>query len=37
MNVEELKGSIDRMGVESDWESVVEDARTIFKEQLKLL
>ena len=37
VNIEELKGSIDRMGVESDRESVIEDARSIFKEQLKLL
>jgi hypothetical protein len=37
VNVEELKGSIDRMGVENDEESVVEDARAIFKEQWKLL
>jgi hypothetical protein len=37
VNAEELKGSIDRMGVESDRESVIEDARAIFKEQLKLL
>ena len=37
VNIEELKGSIDRMGVESDRESVIEDARAIFKEQLKLL
>ena len=37
VDIEELKGTIDRMGIESDRESVIEDTRAIFKEQLKQL
>ena len=37
VDIEELKGTIDRMGIESDSESVIEDTRAIFKEQLKQL
>jgi hypothetical protein len=37
VNIDELKGSIDKMGLESDRESVIEESRGIFKEQLKQL
>jgi hypothetical protein len=37
VNIDELKGSIDKMGLEADRESVIEDSRGIFKEQLKQL
>jgi uncharacterized protein (UPF0335 family) len=35
INVEELKGYIDRVGVESDNQTVIDDLRGIFKKQLK--
>jgi len=37
VNVEELRGSMDKNCLESDMESVIEDSRGIFKEQLKSL
>jgi hypothetical protein len=37
VNIDELKGSIDKMGLESDTENVIENSRRIFKEQLKQL
>lgn len=37
VSFEELTSCIDRMGVEVDGESVVEDARGIFRQQLKML
>ena len=37
VNIDELKGNIDKMGPEADRESAVEDSRGIFKEQLKQL
>jgi hypothetical protein len=37
VNAEGLRGSIDKTGFESDMESVIEDSRKIFKEQLKQL
>lgn len=37
VNVEELNVSVDRFGVEGDSESVIEDTRAIFMEQLKQL
>jgi uncharacterized protein YihD (DUF1040 family) len=37
VNIDELKSNIDKMGLESDRESAVEDSRGIFKEQLKQL
>ena len=37
VNIDELKGSIDKMVVNSDGESVIERSRGIFKEQLKQL
>jgi copper chaperone CopZ len=35
VNVDELKGNIDKMGLDSDKEKVIERSRKIFKEQLK--
>ena len=37
VNIDELKGNIDKMGLESDRESIIEESRGIFKEQLKQL
>jgi len=37
VNVEDLRGRMDKTGLESDIESVIEDSRGIFKEQLKQL
>jgi hypothetical protein len=37
VNVEELKVSIDRVGLESDKQTLIEDSRAIYKEQLKQL
>ena len=37
VNIDELKGSIDKMGLETDKESVIEVSRGIFKKQLKQL
>jgi len=37
INTDELKGNIDKIGHDSDKETVIEQSRGIFKEQLKQL
>ena len=37
VNVEDLKGSIDRVSLEGDKQTLIEDSRAVFKEQLKQL
>ena len=37
VNIDELKGSIDKMGLETKRENVIENSRGIFKKQLKQL